>query len=94
MLSMLKAMAKNLGKTGTLVEKASESSEPTSQKRDVGHPRKSKQEEAEEEDDPFADLNDLPQAEYYAAVRDRVDKMFDDERAAEAQKKAAANGAR
>ena len=37
MLSMLKAMAKNLGKTGTLVEK--ESSEPTSQKRDVGHPK-------------------------------------------------------
>jgi hypothetical protein len=35
MLSMLKAMAANLGKSGSLVE----SSEPTSQKRDVGHPQ-------------------------------------------------------
>ena len=40
MLSTLKAMAKNLGKTGKLTEEASEqqSSGPTSQKRDVGHP--------------------------------------------------------
>ena len=39
MLSTLKAMAKNLGKTGKLTEEAGvqESSEPTSQKRDVGH---------------------------------------------------------
>ena len=49
MMVMLKAMAKNLGKTGSLVEEPSDersaageeagSSRPTSQKRDVGHPR-------------------------------------------------------
>jgi hypothetical protein len=93
MLSMLKAMAKNLGKTGTLVEK--ESSEPTSQKRDVGHPRKkAASDRDDEEDDPYADLRHLPEREFNAAVRDRVRKMLQAEREAEEQKKAAANGAR
>ncbi len=41
MLSLLKAMEKNLGKTGSLVESSEQvvSGEPTSQKRDLGHPQ-------------------------------------------------------
>ena len=102
-LSLLRAMAKNLGKTGSLVDEPRDQkgSEPTSQKRDpsassgqvVGHPRKSKQEQAEDEEDPFADLHGLPEEQFNAAVRERVEKLLDDAQAAGEQKKTAANGA-
>jgi hypothetical protein len=59
----------------------------------VGHPRKSKQEQAEDEEDPFADLHGLPEEQFNAAVRERVEKLLDDAQAAGEQKKAAANGA-
>ena len=50
----------------------------------------SKQEEDDEED-LSADLHGLPQEQFNAAVRERVDKLLDD-CAAEGQKEAAANG--
>lgn len=80
MLSMLKAMAKNLGKTGSLVEEArgqepgageqedrvqgsgcrvQESSEPTSQKRDMGHPHP-RSENSELEDETRGTTNESP----------------------------------
>lgn len=91
MLSMLKAMAKNLGKTGSLMDEVS-GGEPTSQNRDAGHPRNGQQATGnsdEEEDDPFADLHGLPQEQFNAAARQRVDKLLDD-CIAEGQKEAAA----
>ena len=95
MLSMLKAMAKNLGKTGSLVEEASDQRSTVSdQKRGNRQQAKgnSKQEQAEDEEDPFADLHGLPEEKFNTAVRERVDKLLDD-CAAEGQK-TAAGGAR
>jgi hypothetical protein len=95
MLSMLKAMAKNLGKTGSLVEPSNDAvSKETASKKAVSRKAVS---EDDDEEDPFADLRHLPEREFNAAVRDRVSKMFEAEREAEEQKKAAAangNGAR
>src|SRR5690348_6784443 len=88
MLSTLKAMAKNLGKTGSLVELSTEAvSKETASKKAVSRKVASE----EEEEDPFADLHGLPQEQFDAAVRERVDKLLDD-CAAEGQKQAAANG--
>ena len=92
MLSTLKAMAKNLGKTGSLVN------EPSDQRSAVSDQKRGNREQATgnsdaEEDDPFADLHGLPQEQFNAAVRERVDKLLDDCAAGE-QKKAAANGVR
>ena len=95
MLSVLKSMAKNLGKTGSLVEEARDQGPGAGdQKRGNRQQAKgnSKQEEDDEED-PFADLHGLPQEQFNAAVRERVDKLLDD-CAAEGQKKAAAAGRR
>ena len=95
MLSMLKAMAKNLGKTGSLVEEASDQRSTVSdQKRGNRQQAKgnSKQEQAEDEEDPFAHLHGLPEEKFNTAVRERVDKLLDD-CAAEGQK-TAAGGAR
>lgn len=79
MLSLLKAMAKNLGKTGSLVEPSNVAvSKETASNKAVSE---------KEEEDPFADLHHLPQAKFNAAVRERVDKLLDD-CAAEEQKKA------
>ncbi|HEU4982719.1 MAG TPA: hypothetical protein VFT88_08555 [Acidobacteriaceae bacterium] len=88
MLSMLKAMAKNLGKTGSLVEPSNDAvSKETASKKAVSRKVASE----EEEEDPFADLHGLPQEQFDAAVRERVDKLLD-HCAAEGQKEAAANG--
>src|SRR5690348_6124245 len=94
MLSMLKAMAKNLGKTGSLVEEASDQRSAVSDQKEraqnSGHRAQKNSQGAEDaEDDPFADLHGLPQAEFNAAARERVDKLLDD-CAAEGQKEAAA----
>jgi hypothetical protein len=82
MLSLLKAMAKNLGKAGTLVEPGNEavSNETASEKAVSGNAvSKAAASEQDEEDDPFADLRHLPEREYHAAVSDRAEKMFEAE---------------
>ena len=79
MLSMLKEMAKNLGKSGSLTEEASDQrSAGSDQKgRAQGAGRRAQEDDGESEDDPFADLRHLPESEFNAAVRDRVSKMFE-----------------
>ncbi len=99
MLSMLKAMAKNLGKTGSLVDEASDQGPgaASQKKRAEGSGRRaqkpSQETDEEEEEDPFADLHGLSQEQFNAAVRERVDKLLDD-CAAEGQKEAATNATR
>ncbi len=82
MLSLLKAMAKNLGKTGSLVEASNEAANKETASKKAASKN-------EEEEGPFADLHGLPQEQFNAAARERVDKLLDD-CAAEGQKKAAA----
>jgi len=96
MLSMLKEMAKNLGKSGSLTDDREHGSGTRDQKSGAqGAGRRAQQDRDEdEEEDPFADLRHLPESEFNAAVRDRVSKMFEDERAGEEQKQATGNAAR
>lgn len=88
MLSMLKEMAKNLGKTGSLMEEREQGSETANQKK--GNRQQAKGHSDEEDEDPFADLRHLPEPEFSAAVRERGFQML---RAAEEEKQAAANAA-
>ena len=100
MLSMLKSMAANLGKAGSLVEEQRDqgsgtrdqkNSEPTTQKRDAGRPQQTTGNRDEEGEDPFADLRHLPEPEFYAAARERTRKRFEAECAAEKQARAASD---
>ncbi|MGH9587524.1 MAG: hypothetical protein ACRD3F_11270 [Acidobacteriaceae bacterium] len=88
MMSMLKSMAANLGKSGSLTEEREQKSGAQSSG------RRAQEEDDEDEDDPFADLRHLPESEFNDAMRDRVKKMFAEERAAEEQKQAGGNAAR
>lgn len=97
MLSMLKEMAKNLGKSGSLVEEASDprsavSDQEKGKAQESG--RRAQEDSDEDEEDPFADLRHLPQSEFYAAVRERTSGIFAAERAADETKQAAGNAAR
>jgi len=86
MLSTLKAMAKNLGKTGWLVE-----TEPTSQKRDVGHPRK-----CENKDETQGTASDGPlkfSPELMAKMEEIENLSPDDPTYAERVRAAVADGA-
>jgi hypothetical protein len=79
-------MAKNLGKTGSLVE-----TEPTSQKRDVGHPRKS-----EKEDETRGTVSESPlkfSPELMAKMEEIENLSPDDPTYAERVRAAVADGA-
>lgn len=79
MMSMLKSMAANLGKSGSLVEDSVQRSAGSGQKNSR---QRSADSDQEDDDDPFADLRHLPEREFNAAMRERVNQNFRDEEAA------------